>query len=419
MSSGCVKWHLRTPDWYARRRAQTRHARAGLEGRPIRVDLIAARDHLFQAAVALRRDGGPGAGPDGATWADIGPSETGVLCGTLSRVILAGEYRPGPTRCVKVPKASGGTRTLRIGNIADRIVGKAVDIAFKNFWETRWHDRSFGFRRGRGVWDLLALLDADMARTGRRVIAVHDIRTAFDTVPIEAVVECHRNALGRVRSRGLTPADVDDSVRLVETVLRGHDQTRTRGIDQGHPYGPAALNVLLHNHHDTRVGHKLNPELPWFRYADNLAYLCQCMPEAQAVPGQVGRLLLPPGMALRRDGTATDLGGGGTTELLGVTLSWSGGELRFGVGDEALLDLALRLDELQAGPSPSRTTADAVYGWAGAYGPALENGGLDRLLAVLAKTGVREFSRDRLRQYVRRGWERWLRLRARCRKVRV
>lgn len=50
--------------------------------------------------------------------------------------VLNGTYRPQPHKLVEIVKKGGGTRTLRLAVIADRILVKAVAGAFGPFAES-------------------------------------------------------------------------------------------------------------------------------------------------------------------------------------------------------------------------------------------------------------------------------------------
>jgi hypothetical protein len=70
-----------------------------------------------------------------------------------------------------------------------------------------------------------------MLLTGRRVLAIDDIRNAFDNDFIPAVIEIHRRSLSRMKKR-LDAEQREMTTALIEKVLRGYDQ-RDIGIDQG------------------------------------------------------------------------------------------------------------------------------------------------------------------------------------------
>src|SRR5205823_3679535 len=114
------------------------------------------------------------------------PSEVGDMLGVLSMIMLNGAYRPQGVRTVPVPKpGSNEHRGLKIGTLLDRVAGKAVDDAFKAFWEARSLPRSYGFRPWRGAWRMLADLEVAVRETGHRSLAVEDLKTGFDNVPVD------------------------------------------------------------------------------------------------------------------------------------------------------------------------------------------------------------------------------------------
>ncbi len=305
MSSGFAFRRLaqkRSAQWYYEQRRLRRDRRLDYAGYPLRLEQIAERDNLFHCYLQLLREGGPAAGVDGVHAADLSPSEAGDYMGVLSRCILNGTYRPQPVRAVAIPKpGTDEYRTLKIGVLGDRVVGKALHNAWTLFWEQRFLRCSYGFRPRRSTWTLLADLEVRMQKYGRRVLAIADVRKAFDNVPVNKVVELHTQALDRVRQSNFGASDKLRTVTLVEQVLRGHDETRTRGIDQGGPYSPTALNVLLHYTLDVPLKAYVGNKPLLYRYADNLCGLCKSVSEGWRMLKKVTRLLQPLAMCLKED----------------------------------------------------------------------------------------------------------------------
>jgi len=112
---------------------------------PVTVEEVAYR--LTDALVnVVANKGAPG--PDGQTveqlceqWPAAGPA--------LAASLLAGNYRPGMTRRVEIPKSGGGMRGLGIPNVTDRVVCEAVRQTLEPVWEPTFHESSHGFRPGR------------------------------------------------------------------------------------------------------------------------------------------------------------------------------------------------------------------------------------------------------------------------------
>lgn len=133
-----------------------------------------------------------------------------------------------------------GSRTLQLANIPDRVVSASLNTAMTPFWESVFLPRSFGFRPQLSSWHLLAQLHADIVTTGRSVIAVDDIKKAFNNVPIANALAYHERHI-----------ENPSLLALINVVLRGSEgESRLIGLDQGSAYSPTALNVLLHHAHD-------------------------------------------------------------------------------------------------------------------------------------------------------------------------
>jgi hypothetical protein len=159
------------------------------------VEQLAGADNLIAAYYEMKSRSGPAPGPDGVTYADLSRGEAADLCRGLSAAVRSGSYRPGPVREVIIPKPGGGRRTLRVGNLADRLVASALNRALGPLWESVFVPFSMGFRPGRGVWRLLAELEAAAARGRRPVLAIDDIRDAFPSVVIADVLADHARYL--------------------------------------------------------------------------------------------------------------------------------------------------------------------------------------------------------------------------------
>jgi RNA-directed DNA polymerase len=421
MSSGfAFRRHTpkRSAAWHFEQRRLRRDRRMGYVGHPLRVGQIAHRDNLFECFRQLLREGGPAAGVDGLHAADLSPSEAGDYMGVLSKCVLDGTYRPQDVRPVAIPKpGTGEYRTLRIGTLADRVVGRALHNAFTPLWEKRFLPCSYGFRPRRSTWTLLADLEVSMEKQGRWVLAIADIRKAFDNVPNTRVVELHRQALDRLRQQNFSPTDKLFTVALVEHVLRGHDHTRTRGIDQGGPYSPTALNVLLHHMLDVPLSKHVGTKPPrYYRYADNLCYLAGSVTDGGQVLKRISQLLQPLGLTLKAGAEVVDLCTGGTAQLLGFTLRQGGGRLRYGVGPAAWDNLRQHLGQAHVTSDPPTAARLAVLGWVESLGPAFESGDVAKVLSAATQYGFREMSPEEVQTRWENSWERWKRVRQRARR---
>ncbi len=408
---------LKSAAAYFQQRQRQRALRAGQSGYPIRVEQIAHPDHLFRCWMKQKAEGGQAPGVDGYTYGMFSPTEVGIIVKDLSNQIHEGSYRPEPVRPVSVPKKPEKTkfRTLKIGVLCDRVVGKAVDEAFKPFWKTRFSPTSFGFRPQRSSWGMLAALEVAMQKTGRRVLAIDDVKTAFDTVPVDEVIQCHRRALEKAHQTQFNCTDQERTLKLIDAVLRGSDVNRSRGIDQGGPYSPAAMNVLFNEHLDQNTK-KIGSDLLQYRYADNLCYLCRSMPEGECVLKEVNRLLVPLEMQLKGEDGVKDLHRGDVAHLMGFSLRWSGNHLCYEVEPNTFDHLRQLLGEAHVTPDPAKAAFQVVLGWVTAYAPAFESGDVADVLTVAVECGFRELPLNQIQQCQRVACMRWQHCRDKARR---
>ena len=352
----------------------------------------------------LKANAGQAAGPDGVTYDDLSRREAADLLRDLSRAVRNGAYRPGPGRRVSIAKPRGGYRTLTIRDVCYRVVSSALNIGMTPVWEPCFVSWSMGFRPDRSVLHLLAELEVVVTNQNRWVLAVDDIKKAFDNVPIDDVLADHRPY---VRDPALLP--------LIEVVLRGGDDARAVGIDQGSAYSPTALNVRLHHAHDQHID-RCTVCPPRYRYADNLVYACRSVSEGRQAMNRSKDLLENAGFTLKgEDGPPTDLREGHRIQLLGFSLYEQDGKLSYGLGEDAWNKLEQNLLKVHGADDPTDAARSVVNGWIDAIGPAFESRRdvvLERVLTTAIGYGFREIdSKEFLLRRWGSSWGRWRRLR--------
>ena len=406
--------------WYRQRRKQRRSI---IGTTPLRFLELISRDHLFHCFREVKKHGGPAAGPDEVSPADVSNFEFGDIAEGLSQDLAKCTYRPTPTRRKRVPKSSGiGTRPLRIGNLCDRVVGKAIHSALSPALDEAFEDGSWGFRPNRNSWGMLAAAANTIEAEDRWVIASDDIKDAFEHVRIDQAVDAHRHLLENKLTGHFHKDDHKQLLQLVETILRGSNPHRQVGIDQGHPYSPTALNVLLHHVHDAPLREGV-VSFRWFRYADNLAYLCRSVPEGRQALAHVRRLLsnaTPPDsapMQLKGKPGVRDLSAREACPLLGFELRKRAGKLSIEIGKVSWAALGRQLEEAHESARPEVTARHAVMGWIESVGPASEKAesSVSNILHAAARCGFRELtSREEIRERWYHSWQRWQSLRRRA-----
>ncbi len=72
---------------------------------------------------------------------------------TISGKLLRGEYKPAAVRSVSISKPDGGTRTLGIPTVQDRLIQQAIHQLLSPIWEKEFSEHSHGFRPNRSAHD--------------------------------------------------------------------------------------------------------------------------------------------------------------------------------------------------------------------------------------------------------------------------
>ena len=437
-------------DYYRRRRQQRALNQMGTNGPTLAG--VADPEHLIATFHAMKAEAGRAPGPDRVSFEVLGPSEVAACLRVVSKAIMDGSYRPGPSRKLRIPKPDGGHRTLMIRNLLDRVVSKAIYRALLPVFERLFLDGSHGFRPRRSPLTLLAALEAMMIQTGRTVLAQDDVKKAFDHVVIADVME---NLSEQITDTGL--------LTLIETVIRGSDNPgRAVGIAQGDPVSPLLLNIRLHTIHDipmTGSVVRANSDAPGIgavahdnlraprdgatshttiddsqtgivdhavtnapltgaiteplvlRYADNLIFVAQSVTEGTQILDQARRFLEPAGYTLKgEDGPPVDLRTG-EAQLLGFTLSLRGNRLHLGAGEASWQQLARDLEQAHDTEDPPTAANRTVEGWLTCFGAAFVSSGasdLDRVYRMAAALGFRELTAlEVLRERINGSRRRW------------
>lgn len=117
--------------------------------RPTPFDMLTEPAGLMQAWRRVRANRGA-AGVDQVTIAEFERNLQANL-DALSARLREGRYYPMPVRTIEMRKATGGTRTLGILTVEDRIVQRAALDAVEPLFEPAFLDCSYGFRPDRSV----------------------------------------------------------------------------------------------------------------------------------------------------------------------------------------------------------------------------------------------------------------------------
>lgn len=158
---------------------------------------------------------------------------------TIKAKLLAGAYKPSPVRRVDIPKPQGGTRTLGIPTLTDRLIQQALHQVLSPIFEAEFSESSYGFRPGRNAHQAVKAAKQYVAE-GRRIVVDMDLEKFFDRVNHDLLMQKLSTKIedGRV-------------LRLIRRYLEagmmadGIESQRTEGTPQGGPLSPLLSNILL------------------------------------------------------------------------------------------------------------------------------------------------------------------------------
>ncbi len=255
-------------------------------------DKVTSRRNLHHSAMkVLRKKGAPGV--DHQTVEDFSNHSWPELA-RLQTELEDESYRPQAVRRVEIPKpGSKEKRSLGIPAVRDRVVQTALLHVLEPIFDHTFHDRSFGFRQGRGCHDALQCVE-QLLNEGYIYVVDADLKGYFDTIPKERLFE-------------LLKQKVSDSavLRLVQKYL---DQeimsalktwTPETGVPQGAVLSPLLSNVYL-NPLDHMMAAK---DFQMVRYADDFVILCQSEFEAEAALEEIKTWVESVGLKLHPDKT--------------------------------------------------------------------------------------------------------------------
>ena len=255
-------------------------------------DKVMARQNLyFSTLKVVRKDGA--AGVDRQTVEDFSEGRWLEL-DRLQQELKDESYRPLPVRRVEIPKpGSNEKRALGIPTVRDRVVQTALVHVLEPIFDHTFHERSFGFRRGRGCHDALRCVE-QLLVDGYVYVVDADLKGYFDTIPKDRLLQ-------------LVKQKVSDSavLRLIEKYLEQEIMSELRrwtpdgGVPQGAVLSPMLSNVYLNplDHLMAKKGFQM------VRYADDFVILCRSEFEAEAALEEVRVWVAEVGLTLHPEKT--------------------------------------------------------------------------------------------------------------------
>lgn len=188
----------------------------------------------------------------------------------------SGSYFPSPVLAVEIPKKNGGTRTLGIPTISDRIAQMIARMYLEPKVEPIFHKDSYGYRPNKSAIDAVGKARKRCWRYD--YVIEFDIKGLFDNIDHELLmkaVELHTEEkwMKLYIRRWLTAPFVTKKGRVIE---------RNSGTPQGGVISPVLANIFLHYAFD--IWMKTNYSMaPFARYADDAVIHCKSEKQAKEI----------------------------------------------------------------------------------------------------------------------------------------
>jgi RNA-directed DNA polymerase len=201
------------------------------------VDKISEHGAIGKAFQEVKRNKGA-AGIDGISLEEYEKDLTAHIQ-HLHASLLDGTYRPQAVRGVEIPKPNGGTRTLGIPTINDRVVQQSILNCLQSVYDPYFSEYSYGFRPGRSAQQAIEQA-ARYVSTGKVWVVDIDLKSFFDEINHERLMSRLRKAISD-----------DRLLKLIHLYLKsglmrdGLVSQRTAGTPQGGPLSPLLSNIVL------------------------------------------------------------------------------------------------------------------------------------------------------------------------------
>lgn len=198
--------------------------------------------------------------------------------------LASGSYFPKPVLEVTIPKAKGGTRTLGIPTVSDRIAQQVIKSYLEPRLEAEFTDSSYGYRPLKSAHQAVEAVRENVRQYSW--VLDMDIKSFFDEVDHELL----NKALDKHVEEKWVKMYVNRWLKVGSQSQDGSQQTKDKGTPQGGVISPLLANLYLHYVLDKWL-EKHYPNACYVRYADDIVVHCHSEERAKELLAAISQRL--------------------------------------------------------------------------------------------------------------------------------
>ena len=191
-------------------------------------------------------------------------------------------YRPKPLREVKIPKLSGGVRSLGISCIEDKIVQLMIAKILESLYEPLFRHSSYGFRPGRNCHQAIKNVNQFIFHHWSPVVLDVDLENFFGSIEHSKMLALLRLRIKDERFLRLIARMLKSGILSPEGVKKAES-----GTPQGSICSPILANIFAHYALDTWFEDTVRPCLrgraDLTRYCDDVVISFASQQDAKRV----------------------------------------------------------------------------------------------------------------------------------------